>query len=413
MKISVSRRRRRVRAPLNANQRLLAVGLVLGVTLVAFEITAVITALPTITDELGGDSLYGVALASLHAGQLVALGRRRQARRPQRADASRSCSAIATFIAGLVVAGTRRLDGRRRPGPHPAGRRRRRLRSRRLRPREASVPGRPSGDDVRHAVGGLGAAEPARPRLRRRRDRTVRLAMGVPRHRAVRRDGRRDRQPADDAPTARPADDETASPRRLAYAFGAAAGVGDHGHRPAVDEPGRAGRRGTVGGVALAVPMLRRLMPRGFFTRPRGFAAVLACRVLRHGDVPRRRQLRAARRRPDPRRDADGAGLRHHRRGADAWTVGPGDHGSPPTSRRSAGAARVRAALSSARCWSSRCCGRAGRCGSTFLSWPVGGLGHGHPVQPDDARGDELRRRRSRGQRQRPGAASPTRSASR
>ena len=42
---------------LTREQRTLAVGMVLGVTMVAFEITAVITALPTITDELGGDTL--------------------------------------------------------------------------------------------------------------------------------------------------------------------------------------------------------------------------------------------------------------------------------------------------------------------------------------------------------------------
>ena len=40
---------------LDRQQTLLAIGLVLGVMMVAFEITAVITALPTITDELRGD----------------------------------------------------------------------------------------------------------------------------------------------------------------------------------------------------------------------------------------------------------------------------------------------------------------------------------------------------------------------
>ena len=43
--------------PLTRAQRLLAVGLVLGVTLVAFEVTAVVTAMPTIADVLDGDSL--------------------------------------------------------------------------------------------------------------------------------------------------------------------------------------------------------------------------------------------------------------------------------------------------------------------------------------------------------------------
>jgi hypothetical protein len=52
---------------------MLAIGLVMGVTLVAFEMTAVITALPTISDELGGESLYGVALAAYTLADVVAL----------------------------------------------------------------------------------------------------------------------------------------------------------------------------------------------------------------------------------------------------------------------------------------------------------------------------------------------------
>lgn len=61
------------RTPFNSEQRLLATGMVLAVMLVAFEVTAVITALPTITDELGGDSLYGVSLAIYTLANLVAL----------------------------------------------------------------------------------------------------------------------------------------------------------------------------------------------------------------------------------------------------------------------------------------------------------------------------------------------------
>ena len=56
---------------LDRQQRLLAVGLVLGVTMVAFEITAVLTTLPTITDQLHGDSLYGVALAGIEPDELT------------------------------------------------------------------------------------------------------------------------------------------------------------------------------------------------------------------------------------------------------------------------------------------------------------------------------------------------------
>ena len=51
----------------------LAVGLVLATTLIAFEVTAVITALPTVSDELGGDSLYGATLAAYTLANIVSL----------------------------------------------------------------------------------------------------------------------------------------------------------------------------------------------------------------------------------------------------------------------------------------------------------------------------------------------------
>jgi MFS family permease len=89
--------------PLTRQQRALAIGLVLGVTLVAFEMTAVITALPTISDELGGESLYGVALAAYTLTDVVALvvtgelADRRGPRLPY-------VLSLATFVVGLVVA---------------------------------------------------------------------------------------------------------------------------------------------------------------------------------------------------------------------------------------------------------------------------------------------------------------------
>ncbi len=88
---------------LNAGQRALAAGLVLSVSLVAFESTAVITALPTITDDLDGLSLYGATLAAYMLANLVALvwsgetADRFGVRRP-------FLVCIAVFISGLVVA---------------------------------------------------------------------------------------------------------------------------------------------------------------------------------------------------------------------------------------------------------------------------------------------------------------------
>ncbi len=90
---------------LNRQQRLLAVGLVLGVMMVAFEITAVLTALPSITDQLHGDSLYGVALACYTLANLVALvvtGELTDRFGP----AKPYLGSLAVFAAGLVVAAT-------------------------------------------------------------------------------------------------------------------------------------------------------------------------------------------------------------------------------------------------------------------------------------------------------------------
>ena len=91
------------RPPLTSSQRLLATGLVLGVTLVAFEVTAVVTAMPTIADDLDGDSLFGLAAAVYTLANLVAtvaageLADRRGAVVPY-------AWSIATFVVGLVVA---------------------------------------------------------------------------------------------------------------------------------------------------------------------------------------------------------------------------------------------------------------------------------------------------------------------
>ncbi|MCU1395123.1 MAG: hypothetical protein JWM34_3551 [Ilumatobacteraceae bacterium] len=90
---------------LDAAQRALAIGLVLSVTLVAFETTAVITALPTITDELHGLSLYGTTIAAYMLADLMALvwagetADRRGVRTP-------FLVCIGFFLAGLIVAAT-------------------------------------------------------------------------------------------------------------------------------------------------------------------------------------------------------------------------------------------------------------------------------------------------------------------
>lgn len=84
--------------------RRLAVGLFTVVTLAAFEATAVITALPTITDELNGDSLYGATLAAnllANIVVIVAAGDAADRRGPGRPFVV--CASL--FVVGLVVAG--------------------------------------------------------------------------------------------------------------------------------------------------------------------------------------------------------------------------------------------------------------------------------------------------------------------
>jgi MFS family permease len=89
--------------PLTRAQRLLAVGLVLGVTLVAFEVTAVVTAMPTIADVLDGDSLFGLASASYTLATMVALVAAGELA-DRRGAALPYLLSIGTFIAGLALA---------------------------------------------------------------------------------------------------------------------------------------------------------------------------------------------------------------------------------------------------------------------------------------------------------------------
>ena len=93
------------RTAFTAQQRRLAAGMVLAVTLVAFEVTSVITALPTITEELGGDSLYGVTLAVYTLANLVALVATGEFS-DRRGPALPFVLCITTLIIGLIVAAT-------------------------------------------------------------------------------------------------------------------------------------------------------------------------------------------------------------------------------------------------------------------------------------------------------------------
>ena len=90
-------------SPLTGAQRRLMTGLVLGVTLVAFEVTSVVTALPTITDELHGTSLYGLAVAVYTLANMVALVTTGELA-DRYGPVKPYIASIATFVVGLLVA---------------------------------------------------------------------------------------------------------------------------------------------------------------------------------------------------------------------------------------------------------------------------------------------------------------------
>lgn len=272
--------------PLAANQRLLATGLVLGVTLVAFETTAAITALPTIADELGGDSLYGVALAAYTLANLVALvagGRSADRRGPT----PTFVIAIATFVTGLFVAGFapsmevivigRALQGAGAGGFAPIAY----VLVRRAFPadRQAMMyaflsAGWVLPSLIAPAFGGI-VTEQFGWRWVFFAIVPMAVAVGAMASVPMRRYG-----PATDP------DDGAASPassasdaRRILVAAGAAAGVA-----AVVVSLSSASVVwmivGTIAGTALAIPMLRRLLPHGVFTARVGQPALVACRFL-------------------------------------------------------------------------------------------------------------------------------------
>ena len=87
------------------HQRALAAGLVMAITLNAFEAVAVVTAMPAISSDLNGDRLYGAAFSAYMLANLVSLvvsGEQSDRRGP----AAPFVVGVALFTAGLVVAGT-------------------------------------------------------------------------------------------------------------------------------------------------------------------------------------------------------------------------------------------------------------------------------------------------------------------
>ena len=286
--------------------------------------------MPTITDELGGDSLYGLAMAVYTLANMVALVAAGEMA-DRRGPAVPYVLSIATFIGGL--AGGRRcaptmvwvVVGRILQGAGTGG----------LQPLAYTLVNRAfptalATEDVRDPVRRLGAAQPVRPGDRRLGRRHVRLAVGVPRHHPVRH-RRRPRSPSGRCgSSARPPTISSAvgcrtrSPRRPASARWP---PGCRSRNPllAVAHLGRRGRGGVGGRCACCCrpassPLARAWPPSSPVRDPR------------HRHVHGCRQLHPARRRPHPRRTpascraSSSSAPRSRGRSAN----GPGPAGHPP-----------------------------------------------------------------------------------
>lgn len=261
---------------LDRRQRLLAIGLVLGVTMVAFEITAVITTLPTITDQLHGDSLYGVALACYTLANLVALvvtGELTDRFGP----AKPYLASLGVFAGGLVVAATAQsmvlvVIGRTLQGAGTGG----------LAPIAYVLVKRAFPDERQPRMYAYLSAGWVVPSLI-----APAIAGTITDHL-----GWRwvfwlllPLIPVVAIITVRPMRDYASNGNdvvrhsRIAAAVVAAAGIGMFVTSLQFRNPWAA-VVGSVGGLAVGVPSLRRLLPAGVLRAARGLSAVVACRLL-------------------------------------------------------------------------------------------------------------------------------------
>ena len=263
-----------------AQRRSLTIGLAATITFVAAEALAVVTVMPLVARDLHGLSLYGFVFSAFLLGTMVgivAAGRAADKRGP----AVPYIAGIVVFAAGLTVAGLaptmpvliagRTLQGLG-AGAVPAvayvaiGR---------------SLPEGLQGADDGRAVDGLGGARAGRPRAQRRGRQVLRLALGLPRAAALRRADRAGRDSGPGAARPRPAPAGEGQPHRLIDGIGVATcaglvlggltlAVGSATGKAAGASAGHvslpsvlAGAALTVAGLALGLPLLRRLLPPG------------------------------------------------------------------------------------------------------------------------------------------------------
>ena len=136
--------------------RAMSVGVLMSVTIVAFQSLGVGTVMPAVARDLGGLEHYGWAFSAFMLASLVgsvAAGQDADRAGPVRAY----LAAVGSFAAGSVLAAVAPVVGRAARGPRARGARRRRARRRHLRVGEPRLP---AGDVRAHAradVVGVGA----------------------------------------------------------------------------------------------------------------------------------------------------------------------------------------------------------------------------------------------------------------
>ena len=183
--------------------RTITVGLLALVTMFAFEAVAVSLAMPSVARDLGGETLYPIAVIGMLTAAIVGMviggiwGDARGASLP----VTRGRHRLRGRAPGLRV---RRLDGGPRRRSAAAGSRRRSRADGAVRRRRRRLPAAPAHAHVLVVRHGLGGAVDRRPVRRRRAGRPLRLALGVPGRRGLRSRQHPRRTTADVAPPGRP-----------------------------------------------------------------------------------------------------------------------------------------------------------------------------------------------------------------
>lgn len=269
---------------LSRSYRALSIGIVSVVLLIAFEATAVGTAMPVAARELDGVSLYAFAFSGYFTTSLfgmVLAGQWSDRRGPLGA-----LTAGHRLLRGRAAAGRdRRGDVAVHSRAGRAGARRRSGDRRPVRGRRAGLPRAAAAGDHGGVRGGLGRAVDRGAAGLRGGDRASGLAVGVRRDSGARRVPARARAAADTAAGGGPVDDSARvasfDRRRIRLALGISLGAGLLQYA-AQDLRWLSLVPGVVG-AALLVPAVLGLLPRGTYRAVRGLPSVVLLRGVAAG----------------------------------------------------------------------------------------------------------------------------------